>query len=681
MNIRISGAAPALLVMTALAIAPHASAQTQARTQTKAPKQAADTAGYYTDTLGLNDLDDKFDLGEIVITGLRIPKTLKDTPVQTRLITARDIERIDATDIQDLLRQEIPGLEFSYAMNQQTHLNFNGQGGQSLLFLVDGERIAGETMDDIDFSRLNMNDVERVEIVKGASSALYGSNAGGGVINLITKAATQPWRVTLDGRYGKHNEQRYMASVSAAGKYVGNVFSVNYYDIDSYDVHSAPDPVTRVFTTVYGNTVWNFRDRLNVRPAKNLTLTGRAGYFFRRLHRDEDSPERYRDYSAGLRAEWSITPRDRLMASYSFDQYDKSVLYRRAHADVRNYSNVLNSARGLYTHTFRESDALTAGADVMRDYMNNRRLTIPERSQVSADAFVQYDWVIDDRWEAVGAVRYDYFSDGKDSRLTPKVSVRYRPTGSVSLRAGYGMGFRAPTLKEKYYQFDMAGIWIVNGNPRLKPETSNNITLSADYTNRNWNITVSGYYNDISNRISTGLPYYRPDDPGQLYLDYVNLSDMTVLGAEVTVQGRWNNGLSAKATYAYTDERLGHDKDGNVANNQYIPARKHSLTARLDWEKTFSRKYRLTLSLSGRALSGIENVEYKDYYNIAAGTVKVKYPPYTLWKIAATQSINKWLRINLACDNILNYKPKYYYLNCPLTDGATLTAGISVIIP
>lgn len=633
------------------------------------------------DTVSVDSTDDKFDLNEIVITGLRIPKLMKDTPVQTRLITAKDIIRADATDIRDLLTQDIPGLEFSYAMNQQTHINFNGQGGLSLLFLVDGERLAGETMDDIDFSRLDMNNIDHIEIVKGASSALYGSNAGAGVVNLITKRPTRPWSVTLDGRYGKHNEQRYNANISAAGKYVSNVLSAAYYDIDSYDVHSAPDPVTRVFNTVYGNRTINIRDQLTVSPVDNLKLVGRLGYFFRELHRNADSPERYRDVSGGLRGDWQMTGRDRLQVAYSFDQYDKSIFFKLKERDIRNYSNVQNSLRAMYTRIFRGSDAMTVGADVMRDYLNNNKLANPEHSQFSADAFVQYDWAIDSRWEAVGALRYDYFSDSGDSRVTPKVSVRYRPVPEVNIRAGYGMGFRAPSLKEKYYQFDMAGIWIVNGNPLLRAETSNNFSVSADYTRGNYNLTVSGYCNIIHDRISTGLPYYRPDDPGQLYLDYINLSRMTVAGAEIALQARWNNGLSARLIYAYTDEHTGSDKDGNAANNQYLPARKHSMTARVNWEKAFSPGYAFTVSLSGRALSGINNVEYKDYFNITEGTVTVKYPPYTLWKIAATQQITKYLRVSVSCDNIFNYRPRYYYLNSPLTDGATFAAGLSVTIP
>ncbi|MDY5609651.1 MAG: TonB-dependent receptor plug domain-containing protein, partial [Sodaliphilus sp.] len=134
----------------------------------------------------------KFDLDEVVVTGTRTPKFLKDTPIQTRVINAKEIARLDATNVQDLLQQELPGVEFTYAMNQQTHLNFSGFGGQGVLFLVDGERLAGETMDDVDFTRLSMDNVERIEIVKGAASALYGSNATGGVINIITKKSQKP---------------------------------------------------------------------------------------------------------------------------------------------------------------------------------------------------------------------------------------------------------------------------------------------------------------------------------------------------------------------------------------------------------------------------------------------------------------------------------------------------------
>ena len=617
-------------------------------------------------------------LDEFVVTGTRTPKLLKDTPVQTRLITARDIEQSDATDIKDLLQQEMPGVEFSYAMNQQVHLNFNGQGGQNILFLVDGERLAGETMDDVDFSRLNMANVDHIEIVKGASSALYGSNAGGGVINIITRQAANPWRVTADARVGRHKEQRYNLGLTLRGSRVQNILTASRYSIANYDVRSAENPVTRVISTIYGSSIWNIADKFIYSPLSNLRLTARAGYYFRQVTRTEDTPERYRDFSGGLRAEWDITGADRLDISYSFDQYDKSDFHRISGLDIRSYSNVQNSVRGLYTHTFGRGDILSAGADMMRDYLLNTKLTDRRHSQISFDAFAQYDWIISPQWELVGAARYDYYSDSRDSRVTPKLSVRYRPRFDLNIRLGYGMGFRAPTLKEKYYEFDMADIWIVKGTPGLKPETSHNINLSADYTHGPLNYTLSVYYNDIRNRISTGLPYALASDPDQLYLDYVNLRHYSVFGGEASVQGNWSNGLSACLTYAFVREFVPRDKDGNISNNQYIRARQHSLTARAGYEHRFSRRYMLSASLSGRLLSGVDNIEYKNYYDIAAGTVTVHYPPYTLWKLSLSQAIGKYVRVDLSIDNLFNYKPKYYYLNCPLTDGAALSVGVSI---
>lgn len=126
-------------------------------------------------------------LDQVVVTATRTPKALKDAPVVTRLITANDIKIADATNIQDLLTEQMPGLEFGYAMNQETSLNMNGFGGNAVLFLVDGERLAGETMDNVDYSRLSLDNVGRIEIVKGAASALYGANAVAGVVNIISR--------------------------------------------------------------------------------------------------------------------------------------------------------------------------------------------------------------------------------------------------------------------------------------------------------------------------------------------------------------------------------------------------------------------------------------------------------------------------------------------------------------
>lgn len=628
----------------------------------------------------LDSISRQFDLNEVVVTGTRTPKFLKDTPIQTRVITSKDIAKVDAINVQDLLQQELPGIEFSYAMNQQTHLNFSGFGGQGVLFLVDGERLAGETMDDVDFTRLSMDNVERIEIVKGAASALYGSNATGGVINIITKHATQPWTLNVNGRYAKHNEQRYGASFGLNGKHWNNMLTANFNRMDNYDVHSAPDPVTRIISTIYGDKTMNFKDQLAWSPSQKLSVTGRAGYFFRETTRTADLPERYRDFSGGLRLNWNISENDVLQANYAFDQYDKSDYQKLRKLDIRDYSNVQNTFRLLYNHSFERGDVLTIGSDYLHDYLYNTNLDGEVRKQDCWDVFAQYDWRITDKWEAVGAVRYDYFSDGKDSHVTPKLNLCYKPLRNLALRAGYGMGFRAPTLKEKYYNFDMSDIWIVEGNADLKSEVSHNFNVSAEYTKGHYNLTASAYYNKVRNKLSTSAPYFKSPSDKLPYLPYTNLDSYSVYGGEIGAQARWNNGFCSRITYAYTKEQLAKDKEGNTINNQYIPAREHALNVRFDYDHQFTKSYGLSVGLNGRVLSGVENVEYKNYYDVSEGTVTVSYPAYTLWKLSLVQRIGKAVKVNAALDNLFNYRPKHYYLNCPLTDGITFQVGLSIDI-
>ena len=150
----------------------------------------------------LNDsIYKSYELDQVVVTGTRTPKLLANTPVLTKIITSDDIAKSDATNLRDLLQQVMPGVEFSYAMNQQVHMNFSGFGGQSVLILVDGERLAGETMDDADFIKLLMDNVDYIGIV-GAASYLYGSQSSSQFINIITTMNIHPFSLKLNKRLG-----------------------------------------------------------------------------------------------------------------------------------------------------------------------------------------------------------------------------------------------------------------------------------------------------------------------------------------------------------------------------------------------------------------------------------------------------------------------------------------------
>ena len=619
-----------------------------------------------------------YDLSEFVVTATRTPKLLKDAPIQTRVITRKDIERTDASDIQDLLTQVIPGVEFSYAMNQQTHLNFSGFGGQGLLFLVDGERLAGETMDDVDFSRISMADVERIEIVKGASSALYGSSAAGGVINIITKKQTEPWTVTAQARVAKHNEQRYDASFGVAGKKWSNSLSAGFNSRDNYEVHNEPNPVTRVISTIYGDKVYQAKDKLTWRPTDYVDLSARAGYYFRQTVRSKETPERYRGFSGGARLSWRPTTQDDLTLTYAFDQYDKSDHLILKGLEVRDYSNVQNSLRMLYNHRFGEQHTLTVGGDYMHDYLMNVNLDGKIREQDCMDLYAQYDWQLSSQWEFVGALRYDYLTEGHLSHLTPRLNVRYAPLRNLNLRVGYGMGFRAPSLKERYYNFDMSGIWIVEGNPDLQPELSHNLTASVEYTKKNINLCASVYYNKVRDKIATAAPYYKAASDVLPYVPYTNLADYRVYGGELGVNGRWDCGFTARVLYAYTHEELPTDDTGNTLSNQYLPARAHALNVCVEYDRQWKRRYGTSFCLGGRVLSGTKNQEYVDYYDISKGTVEVRYPAYTIWKLSTVHRIGRMVKLTLALDNVFNYRPRHYYLNAPLTDGINLQIGLKI---
>lgn len=637
----------------------------------------------YTDSMPDDDIPDSdapSTLYEIVVTGTRSPRLLKDSPVQVRLIDTKQIRRADAVDIKGVLQQEIPGVEFSYAMDRQVHLNLGGFGGQGILFLVDGERLAGETMDDVDFTRLEMSDTERIEIVRGASSALYGSSAGGGVVNILSREPDKPWQINVNARIGRHLEQRYGVSMAVRRGRVSNTLSASHTSMKSYDLVNGATPETSVVSEVLGYKTYNIKDRLKVNLSDNIDVTARAGYFMRQIPDDSDNRRRYRDYSGGLRGHWNMSRADNLEVSYAFDQYDKSSLNRVSGRDVRSYSNVQNSVRMLYNHSFAPGHLLTAGADYMYDYLLNNNMAGQSHTQQSADFFGQYDHIFSKSFEVVGALRYDYYKVGKLSRLTPKISACWRPTRRMAVRASYGMGYRVPSLKEMYYDFDMAGIWIVRGNPALRPEHSHNVNASVEYIYRQYNITAMGYYNHVTDRIATSLPYYMPDDPRQLYLDYVNLDRYDVAGCELSLQGIWDCGLSASMSYAYTHEGTARDKNGSATASQYLPARPHSLVARVGWDHSFSSEHALAVGLNARLYGGVSNDQYIDYYDIQAGMKRVHYPAYAICRLNATASLCKRVDLSLTIDNLLDYKPRYYYLNSPMTDGINIIAGVNITI-
>ena len=606
-------------------------------------------------------------LGEVVVTATRTPKLLKDAPIVTRVITERDIQRTDATHIGDLLQTEIPGIEFSYSMNQQTSLNMSGFGGNSVLFLVDGERLAGETLDNVDYSRLNMDNVGRIEIVKGAASSLYGSNAVGGVVNIISKQSEEPWSVNINGRYGAHNEQRYGGSIGFKQGKFNSLTNIQYASIDEIDLSKGTDN-TEIgdYSKIYGHYTFNAKERLIYSPLDNLKFTARAGYFFRERNSSESLKDRYRGFSGGLKGNYTLGKSDDLELSYSFDQYDKSDYMVANSLDVRDYSNVQHSLRSLYNHTFADKHILTVGGDYMRDYLMSYQFTDGRSyTQHTADAFAQFDWNPTKKFNLITGLRFDYFSEANLTNWSPKIGAMYK-LNNCSLRASYSGGFRAPSLKEMYMNFYMGNIFMIYGNPDLKAESSHNFSFSSEYMNGKHSLTVTAFYNMVDNRITTA---WNKALEGQMY---TNMSRLQITGVDANAQGRYDWGLSWRLSYAYTYE---HIKKGEPMLSSTRP---HTATARIAYDKDW-KNYGLSISVSGRYLSAVTTDVYTELTSYEE-TTEQTYPAYTIWKLSISQRVWKGMNVTLGIDNLFNYRPDYYYGNSPSTTGTTCSLGLSVDI-
>lgn len=610
-------------------------------------------------------------LDQVVVTATRTPKALKDAPVVTRLITANDIKIADATNIQDLLTEQMPGLEFGYAMNQETSLNMNGFGGNAVLFLVDGERLAGETMDNVDYSRLNLDNVGRIEIVKGAASALYGANAVAGVINIISRENSEPWTANVNTRYNDFNKEwRHGGSFSFnAGKWNSQT-SIQRTTSDEVQLTSPFDTESNILH-IYGGETFNVKERLTYKLSDKVKLIGRGGYF-NRISKRSNYDDHYMDYSAGLKTVMNLSENDNLEISYGFDQYDKARYVNDERTHDHDYTNRQNTVRALYSHIFGKN-TLTVGADFLNDYLTTYQFADNEsKNQNSCDAFAQFDYNPLQWLNIVASLRHDYFSASSQHATTGRLALMTKWKG-FSIRANYAGGFRAPTLKEMYMNFDMAGMQMIYGNPDLKPEKSNNYNLALEHTGRvknagfftgQYSLTLMGYYNKYDKRITTGD--YKDYQPGAGQPDvasrYCNEDGVEVSGINFSAQYRSDMGLGVKLDYSYL--HVG----GRSVDSQFSQPRPHSATWRLDYDRQLCSFYRINAALSGRYLSSPDtNIEKHD-------------SSYQLWKFTLQQRFLDAVNLNFTVDNLFGYTPKNYYWSSAMTTGRTFSVGLSIDI-
>ena len=604
--------------------------------------------------------EDALNLNEVTITATRTPKLLKDAPVITRVITTEDIQRINAVTVQDLLQVELPGLEFTREMDGQTAIHMQGMSGKYVLFLIDGERIAGETLNNIDDNRLNTAEIERIEILKGSASALYGSSAIGGVVNIITKESTKPWSLNVNGNYGSLNEQRYGLTF---GKKVGNISSLTSATYKRRDTYLLTDTAGET-TNINGSWDFGVNEKLIWRPNERLSFTAKGGYYTRKVDNyQENINDRYRNFNGSLRLNYLLADNQTLEVSYLLDRYNKYDYYIRKDIDSLNYRNTQHTARIQYNNTFREGNTLTAGAEFFRDELRSFQFDGTKHATNDYILYAQHDLNVTKAFNLVYGLRMDAYS-AFGMHVSPNLSLMYK-LKPVTFRGSYSRGFRVPSLKEMYTDWDMGSLgWLrVMGNPDLKSETSDNISLSAEYTRNRINFSLVGYHNRINNKIAS--VYNATRDTSY----YTNIDHSSLTGLDANLAIKCPYGFTVKAAYSYVYERMKQD-EVSVSTT-----RPHSATLGVNYE--WSRKdYHLNVAVNGRYLGKLDTNEadmFGKYFF-------VHYPGYQTWRVVLTQTLKRAYTLQLSVDNLFNYKPKFYSANSPISPGVTYMVGLSLNI-
>ena len=623
-------------------------------------------------------------LNELVVTGSRYERQLKDVPVITRVISREEIETVNPVDFTTLLEYTLPGIQFYYnTMSQVPEITYQGMDAKAVLFLLDGERISGESGDsNIDYSRFNINDIERIEVVRGAASTLYDSRAIGGVINIITKKSVRPFTASMHTRYAGKKGQSYSASAGVNLHRFSSLTSFGWRKRDSYLVKDEqgkqkeiinPDgSVTKSKTepvafNIYGYSIMDVSQKLSYNFSDRFTGSARISYYTNKRDKYDNARyyQRYRDLILSGKLKWQFADNQNLDLSYIRDNYIKDNVY--VDDDERVYGNVNSTIRLYYTGMFGKH-TLSGGVDLLREDMKHHFMKDTATVHMNQYSFcLQDDWQLTDKMNVVVGVRGD---KGGSYRLhfTPKVSVLYRPLKTITLRAGYSQGYRIPNLKELYQEFNMGGMGIMMyGNKDLKPEEGTQISASVEYDYKGLNLSVSTYHNRYKNKIS-----YEYISPGKSWnMKYVNALNVKTTGVEVTANYKLPFGLRFSGGYSYVydyDERDGY-------NMSWV--RPHS--ARLS--SVYKHRFGKTTESVAFNTSWVSSITRYAYSSSDKTYTKTKYDPRTLCSLNLRSELPRGIAIGLMVDNIFNYRDKAVDSAVQLPEnGCTFVATVSINI-
>lgn len=537
------------------------------------------------------------ELSEVmVITGTRTERVLSSLPLPMTIITSETIAKTGVTRLNEILSEQT-GIILIPDESGFEGIQMQGLDAAYTMILIDGVPLVGRSSGVLDLSRVSVGNIERIEIVKGASSALYGSEAMGGVINVITK---KPKKDILSGalsyRYSTFNTNDINANILWKKKrFSANLFT-NFYSSDGYDLDGST-----VLKNVEKFCNYTIQPKLYYDFSENMKLI--VSNRFYNLMMDNvaiidseiykgDAKENEWNSQIKLEHKWNskfYSEYELYATNYknnSFLNDENNVLY-----DKSFYNQWLFRPEARTTFTINDNK-LTTGIGLNYETLDRTYFDTNVKFN-SQYVFVQYDYNPSEKWNILVGFRYDNHSEYA-SQLSPKLAVNYKINDGFSLKGSVGYGYKAPDFRQLYFDFTNSSIgYTVLGynvaedrlnqldaedqilkrvegitfDTPLEAESAVNFNVGTFYKRNKLKLDVNAFYNSISDLIDTRVVAQKTNS--QNVFSYFNVSEVFTYGIEFNSAYNFTNEFTVSLGYQYLTA-----KDKSVVDNfeeyQYI---------------------------------------------------------------------------------------------------------------
>jgi len=505
--------------------------------------------------------------GDLVeITSSRKETRLSESPIVTYIISEKDLASTAAIDFYQSLQMIIPNIMFSPDYHG-TNLKIQGLDSKYILILIDGDRIAGNTVGNIDFSKFNIDEIKRIEILKGNASTLYGSNAIGGVINIITKPIeAQKNKIKINSKYGNYNTLNNAISFNTFFNKITLKTNFLIKSSDGYKFETLDSLSLRKRKFKDYNIAQTLQYKKN-----DFSIEISGNYYKHDWYRflinqpyeqpEQNDRKQYESYSIKLKEKNHLsTINGHYNFSYTFDQYkkyhvidsdyttnDDDVLYDWTNHSVEQISSLL--------YLFKNQLNITLGLDIINEKGESSDIVIDNEIILESELgdlnskrfktnalFIQTQYTFSENLNLFFGSRYTAHNQF-DNRLTSQLTTKYSLKDN-HFRLNVGQGYRTPNIYELYYDWNHYDAFEVKGNPDLNPENSLNVSFSYQKLSNKWSFMILLQRNLIDNMIAE-----KRDQIGDFY--YENY-DKTSVNSFETNLGLESNSINYELNYNFT---------------------------------------------------------------------------------------------------------------------------------